>query len=258
MKGRRGPSPQTGENLKLIRLLIAAIAISLAFGATAGQATAKPSIAKQAKKLCKAKKGKAKKACVKKQTKRLKAKAERERQKELNKPGVTIRTTEGGVPRIVADSWRGLGYGYGWSLAKENICSMADIYTTVRGERSKYFGPEGKWMLTGNGIEFTNLESDFAHKRVIAEKTIPKVLKMKPPNGPLPQVQGSRRRIRQGLQRLARRRPRARSRTRPARASPGSGRSPRSTPTCASTNSPPWPVRVPRLTESPTPRRRLR
>ena len=188
MKGRRGSSPQTGENLKLIRLLIAAIAISLAFGATAGQATAKPSIAKQAKKLCKAKKGKAKKACVKKQTKRLKAKAKRERQKELNKPGVTIRTTEGGVPRIVADSWTGLGYGYGFSLAKENICSMADIYTTVRGERSKYFGPEGKWMLTGNGIEFTNLESDFAHKRVIAENTIPKVLKMKPPNGPLPEV----------------------------------------------------------------------
>jgi acyl-homoserine-lactone acylase len=172
----------------LIRLLIAAIAISLAFGATAGQATAKPSIANQAKKLCKSKKGKAKKACVKKQTKRLKAKAKRERQKELNRPGVTVRTTEGGIPRIVADSWRGLGYGYGWSLAKENICSMADIYTTVRGERSKYFGPEGSWMLTGNGIEFTNLESDFAHKRIIAEKTIPKVLKMKPPNGPLPQV----------------------------------------------------------------------
>ncbi len=188
MKGRRGSSTQTGENLKLIRLLIAAIAISMAFGATAGTATAKPSVAKQAKKLCKKKKGKAKKRCVKKQTKRLKAKAKRERKKELNRPGVTVRTTEGGVPRIIADNWRGLGYGYGWSLAKENICSMADIYTTVRGERSKYFGPDGTWMLTGNGIEFTNLESDFSHKRVIAEKTIPKLLKKKPPHGPLPQV----------------------------------------------------------------------
>lgn len=178
----------TGENLKSLRLLVAAIAIAMAFGATVGQATAKPSIASQAKKLCKKKRGKAKKACIRKQTKRLKAKAERERQKELNRPGVTIRTTEGGIPRIVADSYRGLGYGYGWALASENICSMADIYTTVRGERSKYFGPDGSWMLTGNGIEYTNLESDFAHKRIIATKEIPKILKMKPPNGPKPEV----------------------------------------------------------------------
>lgn len=188
MKGRRGPSPQTGENLKLIRILIIGLAVSMAFAVTAGQATAKPSISKQAKQLCKKKKGKANKSCVRKQTKRLKAEAEREREKELNRPGVTVRTTEGGIPRIIADSWRGLGYGYGWSLAKENICPMADIYTTVRGERSKYFGADGKWMLTGNGIEFTNLESDFAHKRVIAENIIPKVLKMEPPNGPREEV----------------------------------------------------------------------
>ena len=169
-------------------MLIIGLAVSMAFAVTAGKATAKPSISKQAKQICKKKKGKAKKNCIKKQTKRLKAKAERERKKELNRPGVTVRTTEGGIPRIIADSWRGLGYGYGWSLAKENICSMADIYTTVRGERSKYFGADGKWMLTGNGIEFTNLESDFAHKRVIAENIIPKALKMKPPNGPREEV----------------------------------------------------------------------
>jgi acyl-homoserine-lactone acylase len=169
-------------------MLIVGLAVSMAFAVTAGQATAKPSISKQAKQICKKKKGKAKKSCIKKQTKRLKAKAERERKKEFNRPGVTVRTTEGGIPRIIADSWRGLGYGYGWSLAKENICSMADIYTTVRGERSKYFGADGKWMLTGNGIEFTNLESDFAHKRVIAENIIPKALKMKPPNGPREEV----------------------------------------------------------------------
>ncbi|HMT05501.1 MAG: penicillin acylase family protein [Solirubrobacterales bacterium] len=174
--------------MKLIRVLIAAVAIAMVFGAAASPASAKQSIAQQAKKICKKKRGPAKKKCVKKQTKRLKAKAERERKKELNRPGVTIRTTEGGIPRIVADSWRGLGYGYGYALAKENICSMSEIYTTVRGERSKYFGPDGKWMLTGNGIEYTNLESDFAHKRIIAEKTIPKALKMKPPNGPRTEV----------------------------------------------------------------------
>lgn len=188
MRCRRGVSSQTGENLKLIRLLIAAIAISLAFGATAGTATAKPTIAQQAKKICKKKRGKAKQRCMRQQVKRLRAKAKRERLKELNRPGVTVRTTEYGIPRIVADTWRGLGYGYGWALANENICSMADIYTTVRGERSKYFGPDGTWMLTGNGISYTNLESDFSHKRVIAENTIAKVLKLKAPMGPNAEV----------------------------------------------------------------------
>lgn len=163
------------------------MAMTLVFGAGAANA-AKPSIAKQAKQKCKKKKGKAKKKCVKKTTKRLKAKVKRERQHELKTPRVTIRTTEYGIPRIVADSYRGLGYGYGYALAKENICSMADIYTTNRGERSRYFGPEGEWQLTGNGYVFTNLQADFSHKRIIAAKTIEKLLKKKAPQGPGPQV----------------------------------------------------------------------
>lgn len=164
------------------------MAASMVFGLAANSASAKPSIAKQAKKKCKKKKGTAKKKCVKKTTKRLKAVAKRERKRIKNVPGATIRTTEYGIPRIVADNWKGLGFGYGYSLAKENICSMADIYTTNRGERSKYFGPEGKWQLTGNGFEYTNLQADFAHKRIIAEKKIPELLKLKAPQGPKPQV----------------------------------------------------------------------
>jgi len=174
--------------LKLIRFLVAVMALSMAFGATAASADAKPTIAQQAKKKCKAKQGKAKQRCIRATIKRLRAQAKRERQRELNNPRVTIRTTEYGIPRIVADSYRGLGYGYGYSLAKENICSMADIYTTVRGERSKYFGPTATWQLSGNGINYTNLESDFAHKRVIAENTIGKVLAKGGINAPKPEV----------------------------------------------------------------------
>ncbi|MES2935618.1 MAG: penicillin acylase family protein, partial [Pseudomonadota bacterium] len=33
-------------------------------------------------------------------------------------PSVTIRTTEYGIPRILADNWKGIGYGYGYSIAK--------------------------------------------------------------------------------------------------------------------------------------------
>jgi len=200
--------------LKLIRLLVAVMALSMVFGVTAANAntkvnvsgattSSKPNFVKQAKKKCKKVKGNARQRCVRRQATQLrkryqakvrkakakaKAKAKRERLAEQRNPRVTIRTTEYGIPRIVADTFRGLGYGYGYALAKENICSMADIYTTVRGERSKYFGPNGSWQLTGNGISYTNLEADFAHKRVIAERTIEKVLQKGGINAPKPDV----------------------------------------------------------------------
>ena len=168
--------------MKLIRVLIVVVVASFGVGAGAGHAVAaKPNSGGKAKANCENKQGKAKEACQNAQAKTNKRRA-------VKFPRVTIRTTEYGIPRIVADDWRGLGYGYGWSLAKENICSMAEIYTTNRGERSKYWGPEGKWQLTGNGIEYTNLEADFAHKRVIADKVVEKLLAQKPPQGPEPQV----------------------------------------------------------------------
>ena len=44
----------------------------------------------------------------------------------------TIRRTSHGIPHILADDFAGLGYGYGYSLAQDNICVVADTYVTVR------------------------------------------------------------------------------------------------------------------------------
>ena len=85
----------------------------------------------------------------------------------------TIRWTEYGIPRIEADDYRSLGYGYGYSLAEQNICSMADIYTTVRGERSKFFGPGASY----EGIN--NRDSDFFFKQAIAENKVENLLASK-------------------------------------------------------------------------------
>ncbi len=103
-------------------------------------------------------------------------------------PHVTIRLTEGGIPRILSDSWRGLGFGYGYSLARENICSMAQIYTTVRGERSMYFGPTATWSFSGNGATYTNLTGDLYFRRVIAEHRVEKLIRRPVPNGPRPAI----------------------------------------------------------------------
>ncbi len=98
-------------------------------------------------------------------------------------PRVTIRTTQYGIPRILADNPYGLGYGYGWAIASQQICTLADTYTTVRGERSKYFGADAD---APNGI--SNLDSDFFWKRVRKEGTVRKMANLKPPNGPVPDV----------------------------------------------------------------------
>jgi acyl-homoserine-lactone acylase len=100
----------------------------------------------------------------------------------------TIQRTDHGIPHVSAKDYAGLGYGYGYALAQDNICVIADQYVTVRGERSKYFGPEASWSMRSNGSTQNNLNSDFFYKKIIKQQTIEKLLAQAPPNGPRPEV----------------------------------------------------------------------
>ena len=100
----------------------------------------------------------------------------------------TVRRTAYGIPHITASDFGGIGYGYGYAFAQDNLCVMADQYVTVRGERSKFFGPDGTWQLRGNGSTNKNLESDFFYKRIIKRQTIEKLMNQAPPNGPRPEI----------------------------------------------------------------------
>jgi acyl-homoserine-lactone acylase len=100
-------------------------------------------------------------------------------------PSATIRRSAHGIPHIVSKTWEGIGYGYGYAFAQDNICPMADDYVTVRGERSKFFGPDGDYASRGNGVNPNNLDSDFFYKRVIDTKVVEKLVAKKPPLGPL-------------------------------------------------------------------------
>src|SRR3712207_3582427 len=101
---------------------------------------------------------------------------------------VLIRRTAHGIPHLKANDFGSLGYGYGYAFAQDNLCVMADQYVTVRGERSRWFSPDGTWQLRGNGTTNRNLESDFFFKRIIARGTIERLLAQAPPNGPRPEV----------------------------------------------------------------------
>ena len=96
----------------------------------------------------------------------------------------TIKTTEYGIPHITGDDFGDLGFGYGYQFAKDNICTMADQYVTVRAQRSKYFGTDKAYIQRGNGTTVNNLDSDFFWQRIIDDKVVERLMARKPPHGP--------------------------------------------------------------------------
>jgi acyl-homoserine-lactone acylase len=96
--------------------------------------------------------------------------------------------TRYGVPHITASNIAGLTFGYGYAFAQDDLCTIADSYVTVAGQRSKYFGPDGQWTFSGNGTVNSNLDSDFFYKRINKSGVIQRLMHAAPPKGPLPGV----------------------------------------------------------------------
>ena len=101
---------------------------------------------------------------------------------------VTIRMTEYGIPHITAKDFASMGYGYGYSVARETICTLADTYTTVRAERSRYFGPDAGYVFRGNGSSVNNLNSDFFFKQIIDDRRVEKLLNTAGPGAPKKEI----------------------------------------------------------------------
>ncbi|MFI6403692.1 penicillin acylase family protein [Streptomyces sp. NPDC050548] len=91
---------------------------------------------------------------------------------------VRISRTEYGVPHILAQDFDGLGYGYGYAFAQDNVCELADQIVTLRGERSRFFGPDGD---SGTG---SNLASDTYYGGQLRAGTVRQLLDKKAPLGP--------------------------------------------------------------------------
>ncbi|MBM0104233.1 acylase [Steroidobacter sp. S1-65] len=74
---------------------------------------------------------------------------------------VNIRWTAHGVPHIKAEDWGSLGYGLAYAVATDAVCTLAREFVNVRGEQSKFFGPEEG-----------RLEADIFHKSVITDEAL--------------------------------------------------------------------------------------
>lgn len=77
----------------------------------------------------------------------------------------TITRTTFGIPHISARDFRGLGFGAAYAMAEDNLCTMAEAYVTVAGERSRFFGAE-----TSTSIALwpgSNLDSDLFYRSTV-------------------------------------------------------------------------------------------
>ncbi|GGS07788.1 penicillin amidase [Streptomyces aureoverticillatus] len=94
----------------------------------------------------------------------------------------TIRYTEYGVPHILAKDYANLGFGTGWAQAADQVCTLAEGFVTVRGERSRHFGPQGD---PGGALSSaaTNLASDQYFRGVREAGTVERLLKQPAPRG---------------------------------------------------------------------------
>ncbi len=98
-----------------------------------------------------------------------------------------IRRTEYGIPHILADSYGSLGYGYGYAFAQDNLCVMADRVITLRGERSRYFGPTADSGDT-LGASTSNLASDVYYQGIQKSGILQRLLARPAPLGPTAQA----------------------------------------------------------------------
>ncbi|MEU7910092.1 penicillin acylase family protein [Microbispora bryophytorum] len=93
----------------------------------------------------------------------------------------TIRRTEYGIPHITGKDYGGLGFGYGYAFAQDNLCTLASWVVTLRGERSRYFGPEAE---SDDPKPVANLTSDVYYKSVAASGVVRRLLARPAPVGP--------------------------------------------------------------------------
>ncbi|MFE7600091.1 penicillin acylase family protein [Streptomyces sp. NPDC057494] len=113
----------------------------------------------------------------------------------------TIRYTEYGIPHIIASDWEGLGQGYGYAAAKDNICTLADTYLMVDAQRSRYLGPDGRTSPGQNQNTTTNLNSDLYFQRLKDDAVVERLLERPAPDGPEPEVREAIRGYVQGYNR---------------------------------------------------------
>jgi acyl-homoserine-lactone acylase len=83
-----------------------------------------------------------------------------------------IRRTGDGTAHIRANDWGGLGYGFGYAQAQDNLCTLAESLVTFRGERSLTFGADGHVAQRSTFGQPANLDADIFFRLTFDDSTI--------------------------------------------------------------------------------------
>lgn len=94
-----------------------------------------------------------------------------------------VRYTEYGIPHILARDYADLGFGTGWAQAADQVCTVADGFVTVRGERSRFFGPDAATDFSLSSAA-RNLSSDLYFRGVRDTGSVERLLARPAPAGP--------------------------------------------------------------------------
>lgn len=76
----------------------------------------------------------------------------------------TVKRTTMGIPHVNAADYKGLGYGVGFAFAQDNLCNLMQEVISIRGQRSRFFGPEGRYEIPSVPTSASNVDSDFFWK----------------------------------------------------------------------------------------------
>jgi acyl-homoserine-lactone acylase len=91
---------------------------------------------------------------------------------------ITIQRTSYGIAHIQARDFEDLAYGFAYAHAQDNVCKTLEFLVTVRGLRSKYFGPEVKGYF---GLrDFENHQIDTFVRFVMRDKVMRDLSKRHP------------------------------------------------------------------------------
>ncbi|SDN58486.1 penicillin acylase family protein [Allokutzneria albata] len=99
----------------------------------------------------------------------------------------TIRYTEFGIPHIVANSYRDLGFGQGYAAATDNMCSLAQTMLTTSATRSKYLGGDAPLQgILASGQK--NLVSDLYFQGINDSGVVERLVAQRGKLGPAQEV----------------------------------------------------------------------
>ncbi|WP_374596405.1 penicillin acylase family protein [Sphingosinicella sp.] len=81
-----------------------------------------------------------------------------------------IRWTKYGVPQVTARNHEDLGYGYGYAMAQDRICGLAEHVIGLRGERSRWYGADGQTMA--GFLRTNNISSDLFFRVQLSDELV--------------------------------------------------------------------------------------